>query len=144
MIRIICVGKLKENYLKELVDDYLKRISKYHQIKLIELKDSNMLDESKEILKTIDNKDFVITLEIEGKQMSSIELASILDKQFIYNPVIDFVIGGSDGLDKSVKERSNLAISFSSFTFPHGLFRGILLEQIYRSMKINNNESYHK
>lgn len=145
MIRIICLGKLKEDYLINLTQDYLKRISKYHKIEMIELKDEDNLEvEAKNILKYINSNDYVITLEIEGKSYTSLEFAEIIDKTFITNSVITFIIGSSLGLHEMIKKRSNLALSFSRLTFPHGLFRGILLEQIYRSFKINNHESYHK
>lgn len=145
MIKIICLGKLKEKYLVELVNDYTKRINRYHKIEIIELKDEDTLEKEEEkILKYIEEKDFVITLEIEGKEMTSEELASLLDKNFITRSNITFVIGSSLGLSEKIKSLSNYALSFSKMTFPHGLFRGILLEQIYRAFKINNNESYHK
>lgn len=145
MIKIICLGKLKEKYLEELVNDYLKRISKYHKIEIIELKDENDLTkEAKNIIKYIDTKDFVISLDINGKSLNSEDFANLLNQTFIKYSNITFVIGSSFGLDESIKNRSNLLLSFSSMTFPHGLFRGLLLEQIYRAFKINNNESYHK
>lgn len=145
MIKIICLGKLKENYLKEMVLDYTKRIRKYHKIEIIELKDEEGLDaEAKNILKHIDAKDYVITLEIKGKNLDSLELAEVIRNAFINYSAIVFVIGSSMGLSNEVSLRSNLRLSFSSLTFPHGLFRGMLLEQIYRAFKINNNENYHK
>ena len=144
MIKIVCVGKIKEKYLQDAIQDYMKRISKYHKVNIIELEDSNMEEESVRILKNIDNKDYVITLDIEGNFISSMEFAEKIDKQFINNSNIVFVIGGSDGLDIKVKERSNYSLSFSKLTFPHQLFRVILLEQIYRCFKILNNETYHK
>lgn len=145
MIKIICLGKLKENYLTLFVEDYVKRISKYHKISIIELKDENTLQKEEEkILKHIEEKDFVITLEIEGKKMSSKEFATLIEKTFITHGTITFIIGSSLGLSDIIKKRSNYALSFSSMTFPHGVFRGILLEQIYRAFKINNHESYHK
>lgn len=145
MIKIICLGKLKENYLKEMVLDYTKRIRKYHKIEIIELKDEEGLDaEAKNILKHIDAKDYVITLEIKGKSLDSLELAEVIRNTFINYSTIIFVIGSSMGLSNEVSLRSNLKLSFSSLTFPHGLFRGMLLEQIYRAFKINNNENYHK
>ena len=144
MIKIICVGKIKEKYLREGILDYQQRILKYHKILLVELEDSNMRDESLKILKNIDNKDFVITLDIEGKELSSLQLADKIDKIFISNSNITFVIGGSYGLDKIVKDRADFSLSFSKMTFPHQLFRMILLEQIYRVFKILNNETYHK
>lgn len=145
MIKIICLGKLKENYLKEMVLDYTKRIRKYHKIEIIELKDEEGLDaEAKNILKHIDAKDYVITLEIKGKNLDSLEFAEVIRNTFINYSTIVFVIGSSMGLSNEVSLRSNLRLSFSSLTFPHGLFRGMLLEQIYRAFKINNNENYHK
>lgn len=144
MIKIICVGKVKEKYLQEAISDYMKRLSKYHKVDIIILEDSNMAEEKIRILKHIDSKDYVITLDIEGKELSSLELADKLDKTFITNSSICFVIGGSYGLDREVKERANFSLSFSKLTFPHQLFRVILLEQIYRSFKILNNETYHK
>ena len=144
MIKIICVGKVKEKYLQEAISDYMKRLSKYHKADIIILEDSNMAEEKTRILKHIDSKDYVITLDIEGKELSSLELADKLDKTFITNSSICFVIGGSYGLDREVKKRANFSLSFSKLTFPHQLFRVILLEQIYRSFKILNNETYHK
>ena len=144
MIKIICVGKLKEKYLKDGIDDYLKRINKYHKIEIIELPDSNITEEGNNILKHISNKDYVITLCIEGNELSSVELSDKIDKIFVSNPCITFVIGGSDGIRADIKEKSNYKLSFSKLTYPHGLFRLILLEQIYRSFKIRNNETYHK
>lgn len=143
-MKIICVGKLKENYLKDATNEYLKRLSKYTKIELIELKDSNIHDEADLILKNINDKDFVITLEIEGNTLTSKELSQKLESWLINNSNITFVIGGSDGLDEKVKKRSNYKLSFSNLTFPHQLFRVMLLEQIYRSYKIINNETYHK
>ena len=145
MIKIICLGKLKEEYLAFLVRDYASRISKYHKIELIELKDEEDLErEAVSILKHIDRKDYVITLEIDGKALDSISFAKLLDETFITHSTITFVIGSSTGLSNKIKTRSNYQLSFSKLTFPHGLFRGILLEQIYRAFKINNHENYHK
>lgn len=144
MIRIICVGKLKEKYLKDLVNDYLERLNKYHNTEIIEVKDSDIVKESFLIEKQLDKRDYVITMEINGKKMNSIEFAKNIDNWILTYSRIVFVIGGSDGLHDVIKQRSNLALSFSDMTFPHGLFRGFLIEQIYRSFKIMNNESYHK
>ena len=144
MIKIICVGKLKENYLKDGINDYLNRINKYHKINIIELPDSNIDKEGSEILNHIDNKDYLIALCIEGKELSSLELSDKIDKTFITNPCITFIIGGSNGIREDIKEKCHYKLSFSKLTYPHGLFRLILLEQIYRSFKILNNESYHK
>ena len=145
MIKILCVGKIKENYLKEMISDYQKRINKYHKLEIIEVNDSNSLSLERDLLlKHIDARDYVITLEILGKFCKSEELASKLENTFVHYPVITFVIGSSLGLHDDIKRRSNMALSFSEFTFPHGLFRAILLEQIYRSFKIINHEAYHK
>ncbi len=145
MIKIICVGKLKEKYLIDLVEDYKKRLSKYHKIDIIELKDSNIKEEATLIEKNLKKEDYVISMDIKGKKYNSIEFKNKIES--IFNNSINnitFIIGGSDGLDESIKSMSNELISFSDLTFPHGFFRGILLEQIYRSFKIMNNESYHK
>ena len=145
MIKLIVSGKIKEEYLNKLIADYYKRISKYHKIEIIELKDKNDLkEEALEIKKHIDKNSYVITLEIEGKQITSRELADKIDTTFISYPNIIFIIGSSEGLDNSIKEISNFPLSFSKMTIPHGLFRGLLLEQIYRAFKILNNEKYHK
>ena len=145
MIKIICLGKLKEKYLTDLVSDYARRINKYHKLELIELKDEEDLErEANNILKYIGKNDYVITLEIEGKEMDSISFSKLIDETFITHSTITFIIGSSTGLSDKIKIRSNYKLSFSKFTFPHGLFRGILLEQIYRAFKINNNELYHK
>lgn len=145
MIKIICVGKLKEKYLSDLVNDYKLRISKYQKIEIIELKDNNINDESNEIIKHINSRDYNILMDIKGDKLNSLELSNLIKDTNIngYN-TITFIIGGSNGVNDSVKKIVNKKISFSDMTFPHGLFRGLLLEQIYRSFKIINNESYHK
>ncbi len=145
MIKLLCIGKLKEEYLKEAVNDYLKRLNKYTKIELIELKDSNINTEKDEILKHIKTSDFIVSLAIEGKELNTLEFKNLIENNFINgNSNITFIIGGSDGLHDEIKELSNEKISFSRLTYPHGLFRVILLEQIYRSFKIMNNETYHK
>lgn len=145
MINIICVGKIKEKYLQELINDYQNRINKYHKINIIELKDfEDIKKETKEFLKIINTRDYNIAMTINGNKYSSIKFAEHIDKIFLNNGSINFVIGGSSGIEKEIIDLCDEEISFSEFTFPHGLFRGILLEQIYRSFKINNNEKYHK
>lgn len=150
MIKIITVGKIKEKYLKDAINEYLKRLSKYTKINLIEVPDENfditktLETEKKSILKYVSEKDYIITMEIEGKELSSIEFAKKIDEIQISNSNICFIIGGSYGLSDEIKKMSNFKLSFSKMTFPHQLFRLILLEQIYRAYKINNNESYHK
>ena len=142
MIKVLCVGKIKEDYLKELIKDYQKRIQKYHKIEIIEVKDEATLDlEKNHLEKYLSSKDYIVTLEIEGKQLTSEELASKIEKTFLSYPNITFVIGSSLGIAKKIKEMSNFALSFSPLTFPHGLFRGMLLEQIYRAFKIINHET---
>ncbi len=145
MINIICVGKIKEKYLTDLINDYQKRINKYHKLNIIELKDSeNITKETKDLLKYINQKDYNIALTITGKKYNSLNFANHIDEIFTQSGTINFFIGGSNGLEKELIELCNEEVSFSDFTFPHGFFRGILLEQIYRAFKINNNEKYHK
>jgi 23S rRNA (pseudouridine1915-N3)-methyltransferase len=156
-IKIIAVGKIKEKYLADGINEYLKRISRYSKIEVVEIPDEKALDnlsprdeeiikekEGEKILSKIGNE-FVIVLAIEGNKLNSLELAELIEKTFSYeSSEITFVIGGSLGLDKRVYERSNFMLSFSDMTFPHQLMRLILLEQIYRLFRINNNEPYHK
>ena len=145
MIKIICFGKIKENYLKELIDDYKERINKYHKLEIIELKDNDDIKkEAEELNKIFNSKDYNIALYINGKSFSSVEFAKHLDNLFVINSNITFIIGGSNGLSEEIVSKCQEKISFSALTFPHGLFRGILLEQLYRAFKINSNESYHK
>lgn len=145
MIRVICVGKIKENYLKELINDYEKRINKYHKLEIIEVKDNeDIKKETSEILKYLNNKHYNIALCINGNNYDSITFSKHIDSLFNTNSVITFIIGGSNGLEDIIINMCDEKISFSTLTFPHGLFRGILLEQIYRVFKINNNERYHK
>lgn len=145
MIKIICVGKIKEKYLSDLINDYKTRIGKYHKIEIIELKDSEINKESDEILDVIRLTDYNVLLDIKGEHFTSIEFSNFIQNTFNNsNGTITFIIGGSNGVNDLVKSKVNKKISFSDMTFPHGLFRGILLEQIYRSFKILNNESYHK
>ena len=145
MIKIIVVGKLKEKYLTDLINDYTKRVNKYHKLEIIELKDSNIKDEKKEILKYIKQNEYIISTYIKGEILSTLEFKDIIERNLNNgNSNITFIIGGSDGLDEEILNLSNKLISFSKLTFPHGLFRGLLLEQIYRSFKIMNNETYHK
>lgn len=151
MIKIICIGKIKEKYMYEAINDYLKRINKYMKIEIIELPNYNseniddILNHEKElILKKISEKDYVITMEIDGKELDSVSFSNRVKEIFNYHSNIDFIIGGSYGIHQDIKNISNYALSFSKMTFPHQLFRLILLEQIYRSFKIQNNETYHK
>ena len=144
MIKIIAVGKTKETYLADMIKDYLKRINKYHKLEIVEIIDNDSISEGKNIIKKIKDKSYTIVLDINGEQYNSKEFASFIDKTLMNNSNINFIIGGSEGLAKEVLNRADKKISFSKMTFPHGLFRAILLEQIYRSFKIKNNERYHK
>lgn len=151
MIKIICVGKVKEKYFNEAINEYKKRLSKYTNLKIIEVDDysDNNINivkkkESELIKKYIADKDYIITLEIDGEQLDSIAFSKKISNMLMDYSNICFIIGGSYGIDDSIKERSNYKLSFSKLTFPHQLFRVMLIEQIYRSFRIINNESYHK
>lgn len=148
-MKIICVGKVKEKFFVDAINEYIKRISKYTKLEIIEIPDEAnesiaMKKEGEKILSKIKDNDYVVTLEIEGNCLTSLEFAKKIDNNFGSNKNLTFVIGGSYGLDDLVKQRSDYKLSFSKFTFPHQLFRVILLEQIYRAYKINHNENYHK
>lgn len=145
MIKIISVGKIKHNYLKEGIKDYLTRLSKYTKIKEIELIDSTKEKEAKLILDNIDKTDYVIALAIKGKSFTSEDFSTYINNLYT-NSIsnITFIIGGSEGLDDSVYSRANEKISFSTMTFPHQMFKMMLVEQIYRAYKIMNNQTYHK
>ena len=151
MIKIICVGKLKETYWRDALQEYQKRLSKYTKLQLIEVNDyaTDSIDvtqkkEQYEIEKYIDPKDYVITMEIEGKNEDSITFSRFLGNKMMQYPNITFIIGGSYGLSPEIKNRTKYALPFSKMTFPHQMFRIMLLEQIYRAFKIMKNESYHK
>ena len=151
MIKLICVGKYKDKAIKQLVDDYLGRIERFTKIELIELKEANpsfeddkiIQWESQQILQHIDASDFVVLLDIQGKQLDSVSLSQQLTKWQQHRNII-FVIGGSMGVSSVIKQRANYRLSFSLMTFPHLLFRVMLLEQVYRSFKIMANHAYHK
>ena len=126
MIKILCVGNLKEKYWQEAVKEYEKRLSRYHKIMIVEVPEFSQTDVKKELekqrdalLKQIKDKDFVITLEIEGKMLSSVELSEKLEQIFLQNSDLVYVIGGSNGLHEDLKKRSNFALLFSKMTFPH-------------------------
>ncbi len=151
MIKIICVGKIKEKFYREAILEFQKRLSKYTKLEIIEVEDVKgdnpnwiMKKEKDLILKKISDKDYIITLEIEGKELTSNQFAEYLDKTFLNQSTITFIIGGSYGLDQEIKDKAQFKLSFSRMTFPHQLFRILLLEQIYRSYKSVHNESYHK
>lgn len=157
-ITIIAVGKIKEKYLKDAIAEYTKRLGKYCKLEIIEVADEKTPDhanaimeeairakEAERILKYVKDDAYVITLEIEGKQLTSEQFADKIETLGIQGKShIIFIIGGSIGLGKEVLLKSDYALSFSKMTFPHQLMRVILLEQIYRSYRIINGEPYHK
>lgn len=154
-IKIIALGKIKEKYLKSGIDEFLKRLTPYASVSVVELnpieikdenlKDKILLDEGEKILSNIKPLDFVITLEIEGQQFSSEDFAQkIKDLTNNGTQEIVFVIGSSCGIGKNVSTRANLKMSMSKMTFLHEFSRLILIEQIYRAFKINKGEKYHK
>ena len=150
MIKILVVGKLKEHWLQQAVLEYQKRLQKYTKLQIIEVMDQDgdiktILEQEKRLLlDKIKDKDFVITLEIEGNSLTSEQFSKKIEQfQMTYGDIV-FIIGGSYGLHEDIKKRSNYALSFSKMTFPHQLFRVVLLEQIYRSYKIKYHETYHK
>lgn len=157
-ITLITVGKIKEKYLKDAIAEYRKRLSRYCKLEILETADEKTPDEAsaameelirkkegKRILKHIKDDAYVITLEIQGKMLDSVELAHKLERLGIQGiGHIVFIIGGSIGLSEEVCARADYALSFSKMTFPHQLMRVILLEQIYRSYRIIQGEPYHK
>lgn len=157
-ITLIAVGKLKEKYLKEAIDEYSKRLSRYCKLEIIELVDEKTPDnaslkdeliikdkEGKNILSKIKDSAFVIAMDLKGKNLSSEEFSSfIANCGVVGNSNIVFIIGGSLGLSEEVLKRSNYKLCFSKMTFPHQLFRVMLLEQVYRGFRIINGEPYHK
>ncbi len=157
-IKIVCVGKLKERFFRDGCDEYLKRLSKYASCEVVEVNDEktpdgcseNMktqikLTEGRKILDKISEQEFVLALAIDGKMFTSEELADNIEKLMKNGKSkLCFVIGGSLGLSDEVLKRADMKISFSKQTFPHQLFRVMLLEQIYRCFRIINNEPYHK
>lgn len=157
-IKIITIGKIKENSIKEILAEYEKRLSRYCDISILELEDEKELSdstkdiekvvniESEKILKQLEkNNDYKILLDINGKELNSVELSEkVVDINNNLNKNIVFIIGGSNGVSDDVKNKVDFKLSFSRLTFPHQLFRVILIEQIYRCFRIINNEKYHK
>ncbi|PTG07615.1 23S rRNA (pseudouridine(1915)-N(3))-methyltransferase RlmH [Staphylococcus chromogenes] len=157
-ITIIAVGKLKEKYWKQAIAEYEKRLSAYTKIDIIEVPDEKAAEtmsdkeielvkekEGQRILAKVKPQSTVITLEIQGKMLSSESLAKELDQRMTQGASdFTFIIGGSNGLHQDVMKRSNFALSFSKMTFPHQMMRVVLLEQVYRAFKINRGEAYHK
>lgn len=157
-ITLITVGKIKEKYFTGAIEEYAKRLSRYCKLEIVELADEKTPDnasdalneqikekEAMRILAAIPDNSYVIALAIEGKQLDSVELSEKISKLGVDgNSNIVFIIGGSLGLHKTVIQKADYLLSFSKMTFPHQLMRVILLEQIYRSYRIANNEPYHK
>lgn len=154
-IKIIAVGKLKEQYLKEAIKEYEKRLSPFCSFEIVEIQAEQIIDESlcekykeleaERIRQTIKKDSYVITLEIEGKQLSSKNFAEKI-KEISNSGINDvvFIIGGANGLHKKISDIASYKLSFSKMTFTHQMIRLILTEQIYRAFKINNNEKYHR
>ncbi|NLW43166.1 MAG: 23S rRNA (pseudouridine(1915)-N(3))-methyltransferase RlmH [Tissierellia bacterium] len=156
-IRIIAVGKLKEKYLKSGIDEYLKRMQSYSKLEVTEIPDEqapeNLSEKDLEIIKNkegekilskIKKEDYVINLEINGKLLSSEDLAGLIERNLPSGRDLVFIIGGSNGLSQNVINRGDFSLSFSKMTFPHQLMRLVLIEQIYRGFRIINNHPYHK
>lgn len=157
-ISIICVGKIKEKFLKAAIEEYSKRLSRYCKLDIVEVPDEKTPDNASDkeellikekeglsILKHIKENMFVVTLDLKGKMLSSEELSSFIKESGIRgNSNLAFIIGGSLGLSTDVLKRADFSLCFSKMTFPHQLMRVILLEQIYRGFRIINGEPYHK
>jgi len=156
-INIICVGKLKEDYLKNAISEYSKRLSKYSNLNIIELQDENLTNkindtikeeikkkEGEKIISQIKKDSYTMVLDLKGKEMTSEEFSKKIDNIGVNGfSTINFIIGGTLGLSNEVLEKANELVSFSKMTFPHQLIRVFLLEQIFRAFKISNNETYH-
>lgn len=151
-IEVIAVGKLKESYLVDGIREYSKRLSAFCNLNIYESKEitqydilKNMTLEGELIMKKIKDDDFVVTLEIEGTPLSSLDFSNFLSQKKTYGVSnLTFIIGGSNGLSNEIKQRSNYQLSFGKMTYPHQLMRLILLEQIYRAFMIASNREYHK
>lgn len=157
-INIVCVGKLKERYWTDAVTEYLKRLSRYCRMEIVELKEAKLPDhaspaeeeqvktvEGESILRSLSADSYVIALDVKGKQLSSEQLSEKIENLALEGrSTVDFIIGGSLGLSEAVRKRADFRLSFSAMTFPHQMMRVILLEQIYRAFKISRNEPYHK
>ena len=149
-IKIIAIGTLKEKYLKDMVNEYTKRLSKYTKVEIIEIKEENDTHpnakeiEGKKILSLLKPRDYVIALTLNKKEYTSEEFATWLDHKFMKTSELVFLIGGSLGLSNNVITRANECLTLSKLTFTHQMSRIILLEQIYRGFKINHHEKYHK
>lgn len=142
-VNLVCVGKLKESYWRDACAEYEKRLSRFCKLEIKELPErASLHDEGVDILKKFQG--YVLVLAVEGKQMSSEEFASTIQKLQDEGRELTLVIGSSCGLDGAVKDRADGKISFSKMTFPHQMFRVVLLEQLYRAFMINSGAEYHK
>lgn len=156
-IQIICVGKIKENYLKNAIDEYSKRLSRYCKLQILELPDEKIPDKLNEnlsndikqkecsnIISHLKKDSYKIALDLSGKQLTSEEFSDKIEELSMTSSTITFIIGGSLGLNQELLNNCNEKICFSKMTFPHQLIRVFLLEQIFRGFKIANNETYHR
>ncbi len=156
-VKIICVGKLKDKFFRDASDEYMKRLKAYCKAEIIEIPAANLPDapndtqisaalekEAEQILKKIPSNSTVVAMCVEGKLYSSEDMAELLSKSAMNGGDMIFIIGGSYGLSENVKKRADVRMSASKMTFPHRLFRVMLLEQIYRGYKINSGGKYHK
>lgn len=156
-IQIICAGRLKEKFFADAAGEYIKRLSRFAKVSVIEVHDEKIppnaargeIEKAKDteaaaMLEKIDERGYIFALCVEGKQLSSEKFAEKIADVMMYKSNITFIIGGSAGLSDKVKAKADFKLSFSGMTFPHQLMRVILLEQVYRGFKIINNENYHK
>ena len=156
-INIICIGKIKEQYLKSAIEEYSKRLSRYCKLNILELPDEKIPDklndnlsneiktkECNNIINHLKKDSYIIALDLTGKELSSEEFSKTIENISMENSSISFIIGGSLGLTKALLNKCNQKICFSKMTFPHQLIRIFLLEQIFRAFKISNNETYHR
>lgn len=151
MIKLIVVGKVKEKYFTDAIKEYEKRLSKYTKLNIIEVADCGIEEidkslkvEKEAIMKHLTLKDYIILLDVKGKEMTSVEMANLLAEREMNNSNITFIIGGSNGFHEDIYSLAKERWAFSKLTFPHQLFRVMFLEQLYRTYKIRNNERYHK
>lgn len=156
-IQIVCIGKIKEKYLQDAINEYSKRLSKYCKLVITELPDEKIPDklndtlseqikekECAKIVNSVKKDSYIIALDLKGTEFSSEDFSKKIDEISMENSNITFIIGGSLGLTKDLLNQCNLKVSFSKMTFPHQLFRVFLLEQIFRAFKISHGETYHK
>lgn len=145
-VNVVCVGKIKEKFFVEGIEEYKKRVSRFAELNFIEIKDFPTPDEIKRECDLILSKlqGYVILLDIGGKTLSSEELAEHMERAYLTQPVVTFVIGGSEGVDERLRLRADLRLSFGRVTFPHQLMRLMLSEQIYRAFTITEGLPYHK